>query len=250
MAEASQTHTTFPRRGSNYVALPQETSRGRVVSHSVQTIRATPEQVYDLYARPEMLPHWQEGVLSVTPSGKNQMKWIFRAPGTNETIQWTAEVVEADRGRRHVSRIVDGPFKGTTDTLLLDVNPVGRGTTVTMISDMVLPGGALSNFAAGLVSRSPERLVVENLRHLKEFMETGEIPTVDGQPNGPRGVIGKWKSVLFGENIPAPRGAANHDRMKDQHHESSTGRSLAIGSVAVLAGAAAVWGVKKLNDAA
>jgi hypothetical protein len=51
--------------------------------------------------------------------------------------------------------------------------------------------------------------VKENLRHFKELAETGEIPSVKGQPHGPRGVIGGIKEWMYGETNPTPPGTSD-----------------------------------------
>ena len=39
---------------------------------------------------------------------------------------------------------------------------------------------------ATMLGENPEQQVREDLRHLKQVLEAGEIPTIDGQPMGPR----------------------------------------------------------------
>jgi uncharacterized membrane protein len=48
------------------------------------------------------------------------------------------------------------------------------------------PGGRLGASVAWLLGTSPARQVREALRQLKQVMETGEVPTVEGQPSGAR----------------------------------------------------------------
>ena len=189
---------TFPRSGSEYVPLPRGSEGNRVQAHAVQTIGATPEQIYNLYTRPEALSTWQEGVVSVTATGDNSLHWVMEDPSSGKQTEFDAEIVEAVPGKRHVSRVLNGPFAGTTDTLTLEEAPADRGTVVTWVSDFHLPGGAISQAVASALSRGPEQVVIENLRHLKELIEAGEIPSVEGQPAGPRGVMGRWKQLMMG----------------------------------------------------
>jgi hypothetical protein len=55
-------------------------------------------------------------------------------------------------------------------------------------------------------NRNPKQSVIENLRHFKAFLETGEIPRTQGQPHGPRGMSGKLKAEVYGEHIETPPG--------------------------------------------
>jgi hypothetical protein len=77
---------------------------------------------------------------------------------------------------------------------------------VTLQQEFKVPGGSLGNAAAAAAKRSPAQTIKENLRHFKQLAETGEIPSVKGQPHGPRGVVGGIKEWMYGETRPTPPG--------------------------------------------
>lgn len=66
--------------------------------------------------------------------------------------------------------------------------------------------GKLASLWETIVGRNPKQAVIENLRHLKAFAETGEIPRTASQPHGPRGVIAGMKESMYGEKITTPPG--------------------------------------------
>ena len=46
------------------------------------------------------------------------------------------------------------------------------------------PGGKLGATAAKLLNKPTKLQITKKLRHFKEVMEAGEIPTTEGQPTG------------------------------------------------------------------
>lgn len=243
-----QQQPTFPRGGSNYAALPRGKENGRVLAHAVQTVQASPEQVFNIYSRPELLPAWQEGVVSVSATGDTTLHWVMQDPGTGKQYEFDSETLENVPGQRHVSRITNGPFESTTETATFEQDVFGRGTVVKLVCDYKVPGGILTNAIGAVVSRSPEQLTIENLRHLKQLVESREIPSVEGQPAGPRGVVGKWKQLLMGENLPTPPGTSDRARPQDMPEENTSSTTpLILGTVIAAAGVAAWLGVRKLR---
>lgn len=64
--------------------------------------------------------------------------------------------------------------------------PDGRGTVVKVILFSTQPAGNLGKTVTKLFGKSPEQQITEDLRHFKAMMEAGEIPTIEGQPSGPK----------------------------------------------------------------
>lgn len=250
VATEDQKKPSFPLKGNDYQPLPRGSTHGRVLSHAVQTIKASPEQVFNIFSRPELLPAWQEGVVSVTPTGGNTRHWVMQDPGTGQHIEYDAEVSEVVPNKRYVSRVLNGPFESSTDTYTFEEAPAGRGTLVTLVSDYKLPGGIVANTLGKLITRSPEQLTIEDLRHLKQLVESHEIPSVKDQPAGPRGLVGRWKQVLFGENLPTPPGTSDRPQQSDFAEENTPGfdtTPVLLGTVAAVIGLAAWYGVRKLR---
>jgi uncharacterized membrane protein len=244
----SEQIVTFPRKGSDYVPLPRGHQGGSIQGHAVQTINADPEHVYGVFSKLELLPMWQDGVVQVTATGENSAHWVFQDPGTSKQVEFDSEIIEAVPAVRHVSRLMNGLFEGTTDTVTFAAHPAGRGTTVTWVGDFYMPGGVIANAVAAVASRTPEQMLIENLRHLKQLIEANEIPSVEGQPAGPRGVMGKWKQFLMGENLPVPPGTSDRARPQDLPPQESQDMPLKVAGVALVAGAFVWYGIRRLLD--
>lgn len=224
----------FPKPGHAYTPLPKSKEGNRVQAHSVQTIGASPDQIFNVYTRVELLPIWQEGVVAVERTGDKTLHWEMQDPGTGKHFSFDSEELESDPGKRHVARVTSGPTAGSTDILTLEPHPAGRGTIATLVSDYTLPGGWLTHAATAVISRSPSQVTIENLRHLKELIESGQIPSVEGQPAGPRGVSGNFKKFMLGENMPTPPGTSNRATPRDMPAGNALGTGLSLGTLTTI----------------
>jgi uncharacterized membrane protein len=77
--------------------------------------------------------------------------------------------------------------------------PSDRGTEISFAAEYRAPAGPVGRGLASLVGWDAEQLVRESLRHIKQLLEAGEIPTTLGQPSGARGVKGKALRVVYCE---------------------------------------------------
>src|SRR3954463_9795737 len=62
--------------------------------------------------------------------------------------------------------------------------PGGRGTEVRVVMEYIPPAGRLGRLIAKILGKEPEIQMREGLRHFKQMMEAGEIPSTEGQPSG------------------------------------------------------------------
>lgn len=62
--------------------------------------------------------------------------------------------------------------------------PGNRGTEIKVELQYLAPGGALGALFAKLFGEEPQQQIREDLRHLKQLMEAGEVPSTAGQPVG------------------------------------------------------------------
>ena len=68
--------------------------------------------------------------------------------------------------------------------------PEGRGTEVSVTLDYIPPAGKVGWAIAKLFGKDPAAEVREDLRRFKSFLEAGEVPTIQGQSHGNRGMLG------------------------------------------------------------
>ena len=193
--------------GEHYVALPDSKGDGWVHAHSRQTILVEPQALYELWKDVERIPLWQEHVVSVTRVSEKVSHWTMGDPedSAGERLEFDSEMIEDVPGQKLGWRTTSGDVEQQGEVEFAERKD-GRGTVVTLTQHFKI--GKLANAVAGVAERSPKQTVIEDLRHFKELAETGEIPSVKGQPHGPRGMSGGIKEWLYGETNPTPPGTS------------------------------------------
>lgn len=184
----------------HYAPPPADKDRKQWVRRTA-LIKAQPDDLYKLWRNLEGVPLWQEQVISVIPTGEKTSHWVMQSG--NGTIEWDSEIMADEPGRRIAWRSIGGDSENAGE-VVFDPAPGGRGTYVTVLQEFRM--NKLTSGWETVRGRNPKQAVIENLRHFKALVETGEIPRTDGQPHGPRGVAGKLKKSVYSENIPKPPG--------------------------------------------
>lgn len=187
-------------RDGRYLPPPKE-SDGKLWERTSALIQSSPEELYNLWRDIESAPRWQEELRQVTRTGEKTSHWVMVRG--DKTIEWDSELLVDEPAKRIAWRSIGGDLN-TAGEVTFATAPTGRGTIVTVLQEVRL--GKLANAWETLTGRNPKQAVIENLRHFKAFAETGEIPRTQGQPHGPRGIVGSGKASAYGENIATPEG--------------------------------------------
>ena len=181
-----------------YLPPPQDKD-GKIWARASAIIQANSDELYALWRGVENAPKWQEQITSVRQTSDVTSHWIMESDG--EKMEWDSEILADEPGKRIAWRSIGGDSSNAGE-VIFDPAPGDRGTLVTVLQEFRI--GKIANAWETIVGRNPKQSVIENLRHFKAFAETGEIPRIQGQPNGPRGIIGKMKKSIYGETIGTP----------------------------------------------
>ena len=203
---------TFPAgagKGAVFSPLPQDTDKGRMRAHAVQTILADPQMLYELWRAVSIAPRWMEFVVEATATSPTVTHWVMGDPADPKgpRVEWDTEFVADEPGKRIAWRSIT-PGIDEAGEVQFNQRENGRGTEVVLLESMTIPGGKLGIAAAAFTRRSPRQIVIEDLRHFKQLAETGEIPNVSRNTHGPRGFVGSFKERMYGENNPTPPGTS------------------------------------------
>jgi uncharacterized membrane protein len=162
----------------------QDSSNGIKIVRAV-TIERSPDELYRFWRNFENLPRFMEHLDAVTVQDSTHSHWVAKAPA-GKHVEWDAMITNERENELISWHSVGKSDIGNAGTVQFTPAPGGRGTVVKVTLEYDPPAGRLGATIAKLFGEEPEQQVREGMRHFKEIMEAGEIPTNKGQPAGRR----------------------------------------------------------------
>jgi uncharacterized membrane protein len=159
-------------------------SKGTIVEAAV-AINRDPSELYEFWRSLDLLPVVMPRLQSVEAVGHRRSHWVAKGPA-RYTVEWYADIINDIPNELIAWRTIEGSELVSAGSVHFEPGPPGRGTTVRIKLQYDPPGGKLGSAIAWAFGESPDHVVREGLRRFKQLMETGEIPTIDGQPRGGR----------------------------------------------------------------
>jgi len=158
-------------------------ARGVTIAESV-TMQVPAHTLYDFWRDVKNLPRVLPSLVAVRPLDDLRSHWIARGPA-GHSVEWDAVIINEVPGELIGWQSLPGADVASAGSVRF--RPLARGgTQVNVRLQYAPPGGRLGASVAWLLGSSPAAQVREALRQLKQVLETGEVPTVEGQPSGGR----------------------------------------------------------------
>jgi len=173
------------------VALAQErqreegTSPGRRPVRRAITIGQPRENVYAFWRDFTNLPTFMRHLQSVEELGGGRSRWTAKAPVVGE-VSWEAEVTAEEPGRRIAWRSLPASAVRHEGTVTFLDAPGDRGTEVHVELEYEPPAGPFGVAVAKISGEEPAQQIGDDLRRLKQVLETGEVLLSDAILNGHR----------------------------------------------------------------
>jgi len=147
------------------------------------TINRPRQEVYQFWRQLENLPKFMQHLSEVRPLGPKRSHWIAKMPKGVGTVEWEADIiVEEENALLAWRSLPESDIDNAGEVRFFDA-PAGRGTVVQAAIAYRPPAGDLGGGLAKLLNPAFKQVVKEDLRRFKRLMETGEIPTIEGQPS-------------------------------------------------------------------
>ncbi len=146
------------------------------------------QDVYAFYRDFTNLPRVMSGIEKVEKLDEDgrRTRWVVNTtPGhVGPSVEWVAVVTDDQPGTRIAWESEEGAVVTTRGHVDFIEEPAGRGTLVRAYAEYKPLGGVLAVALAKATGSNPRGQMQQDLRRLKAYLETGEVPTTEGQPRG------------------------------------------------------------------
>jgi uncharacterized membrane protein len=140
------------------------------------TIGKPRHEVFAFFRRFENLPRFMKHVESVTERADGSSHWVVRGPaGTH--VEWDSLIESEVEGERIAWRSREGAEVPNRGEVRFQDAPGDRGTELHLHLTYEPPAGRLGRAVAWLLGEEPDLQARDDLRRLKQLLETGEVPT-------------------------------------------------------------------------
>ena len=167
--------------------------RGTLVDEAV-TINRPIGEVYRFWRNFENLPRFMRHLESVAVREEGVSHWVARGPA-GTTVEWDARLIHDVDNKVIGWQSLEGSKVASAGSVNFD--ETSRGTRVRVRLQYSPPAGKLGSAIAWLFGEEPGQQIREDLHRFKALLETGEIPTIEGQPSGRR-LVPKHSSQRWG----------------------------------------------------
>jgi uncharacterized membrane protein len=133
------------------------------------TVRTTPEELFGFWRQLENLPRFMAHLDEVTATGDRTSRWIA------DTAEWDAEIVADVLAERIEWR--SAPDAEVINAGVVDMTPAPDGVSTEVRVRLTYEGPGEHLFGS-----DPQQELEDDLRRLKQVIETGEVVRSDGRP--------------------------------------------------------------------
>jgi uncharacterized membrane protein len=166
--------------GQGNASLPYEL--GVRVDRAV-TINRPRAEVFRFWRSLSNLPRFMRHIESVQEIDSNRSHWVVKAPAGRK-VEWDAVIHNEVEHELIGWRSLPGADVDNAGSVAFRDAPGGRGTEVRVQLQYNPPAGIVGAVVSMLWGEEPSMQVQEDLHHLKQLLEAGEVLSTAGQPAG------------------------------------------------------------------
>jgi len=146
------------------------------------TINRPLAEVYSFWLNLENLTGFMKHLNSVRTVEGNISHWVVKLDGI--TVEWDAETIESRPNELISWRSLPAAEVDNAGSVWFKPAMGNRGTVVKVALKYAPPGGKSASKVAKVFGKDAKSVIEDDMYRLKSLLETGEIPTTEGQPQG------------------------------------------------------------------
>lgn len=160
---------------------PKEKSSSVDIAISL-TVNKPLDETYQFWRNLSGLPLFMKHLKTVTEVDKKKSIWIARLPWKIGMLRWEAEITA-----EQVNKLIE--WQSLENSVINNRGSVhfkdaGKfGTEIQVRIYYAAPAGKPGELAAQLVKPAFKEMITEDIKNFRRYIETGEIPTTNGQPS-------------------------------------------------------------------
>jgi uncharacterized membrane protein len=147
--------------------------------NKTMTINKPVEEVYRFWRDLTNLPKVMRHLESVTTTGDRQSHWVAKGPA-GMRVEWDAEIIHEEADRVIGWRSLENAEVVSAGSVAFREAPHG-GTEITVRLQYEPPAGKVGAAIAKLFGEEPSQTIDDDLRHVKQFLETGEVSSAEDE---------------------------------------------------------------------
>jgi uncharacterized membrane protein len=133
-------------------------------------------ELFHFWRQLDNLPRFMDNLESVTVLDPVRSHWVAKGP-LGARVEWDAEIHNEIEDELIAWRSLPGSQVDQAGSV--HFSPVsGGGTDVRVVMRYAAPGGKLGDAVAHILGDDPSRQVAEDLRRLKQVMDSGQVPSL------------------------------------------------------------------------
>lgn len=141
-------------------------------------IHESRDVLYSYWRNLQNLPNFMKHLENVEEISEKRSYWVARIPGGLGNIEWEAEIVREEENALLVWRsLPDSEIQNSGEVRFQDAP--GGGTRVKTRISYRPPAGEVGELAAKFLNPAFSEIIKNDLRHFKDFMETGNFRNPD-----------------------------------------------------------------------
>lgn len=158
--------------------------QGEPIHETVINIMKPALEVYTFWRDVDNLSKFMKHLKSIEPRTSTLSHWRWKALKDQVEVSWDSEITQDVPGSLIAWRTVGDSQVTHEGAVTFEEQAFNRGTFVRVQLAYNPPGGSVTHFIEKMLGDSPEATLREDLRRLRQLLEVGEIPTIEGQSHG------------------------------------------------------------------